>query len=117
MGTRMWWMVGMIVAGLVVGLNVRAEDAAPKKESRFEKMDTDGNGSISKEEYKVVHERRLAKMKEKMGDKYDPARAPEMDKAFGRLDADKNGEITKEEFATARQKAKDAKDGDDDEQD
>ena len=56
------------------------ERKGPKKdgqrgEAHFKAMDTDGDGSISSGEFSAMHEKRMAKMKERLGDKWDPERA------------------------------------------
>jgi len=73
---------------------------------RFAKLDTNGDGSISLDEFKVVQEKRLEKMKEKLGDKFDPEKVPNTEKAFARIDTDHSGSISREELAAGRDKVK-----------
>jgi len=79
----------------------------PKPRKRhFEAMDTDGNGSISLDEFTVAHEKRMAARKEKMGDKWNPeiaAKMPSAEVVFGKMDTDENGEVTKEEMKAGRE--------------
>jgi len=74
------------------------------KGDHFARLDADGNGTISLGEFKAGHEKRMAMMKERMGDKFDPNRkGPDPEKIFGKLDKDGDGALTKEEMAGARE--------------
>lgn len=80
----------------------RAPGKRPDAGERFKAMDSDGNGSISLAEWKAAHEKRIAAMKERMGDKFDAARVPNPEDAFKKLDKDNDGKLTKEEVAAGR---------------
>jgi len=67
---------------------------APNPEEMFKRLDKDGNGSISKEEYMASPQA-----------KKDEAKAAER---FGKLDKNGDGSLSKEEFAAATKKKKDA---------
>jgi hypothetical protein len=80
----------------------------------FKANDADGNGTLSLAEFKDMDAKRAAKMKEKLGDKFDAAKAAKMPSAeerFAKLDADKNGQLTKEEMTAGHAKAKTAPEG------
>jgi hypothetical protein len=66
--------------------------------ARFAAMDTDGNGSISLAEFKVAHEKRMAAMKERMGDKAPPAPKKTAEEIFAALDTNKDNALSKEEI-------------------
>lgn len=71
---------------------------------RFAKLDTDQNGSVSLAEFTAGHEKRMAMMKERMGDKWDAERAaksPGPEVAFGKMDSNHDGMLSKEEMASA----------------
>lgn len=69
----------------------------------FARIDKDGSGSLSLEEFTVAHEKRMAAMKERRGDvpeeDHTPPPAAEI---FARMDADKNGSISEAEFFAGR---------------
>ncbi|NQX01576.1 EF-hand domain-containing protein [bacterium] len=60
------------------------EKKAPNPEKAFKKLDTDNNGSVSLEEYKV------SPMGTRAGDKAEPK--------FKKLDTDGNGSVNLDEF-------------------
>lgn len=79
----------------ITAVGVNAQDAGKKKapmkpEEMFKKLDKDGNGSVSKEEY-------LASP----GAKKDAAKAEER---FGKMDKDKNGSLSLEEMTPKKKK-------------
>lgn len=92
----------LAVLALSVSLNAAEGDAkkpeGEKKkanpEEAFKKLDKDGNGSISKEEFMASPQA-----------KKDEAKAGE---AFGRKDKNSDGSLSKEEFIVAPKKKKDA---------
>jgi hypothetical protein len=115
-------VTGMVVASVVVTSAAWAEDvekptddtvrkprrerrerpARPEALARFKAADTDGNGTLSLAEFTVVHEKRVAEMKERLGDKWNEERAaqrPSAEDIFTRLDKDKSGELTPAEMA------------------
>jgi len=67
------------------------------KSKLFEKMDANGDGKITKEEYKKSQEAMLEKIKDKLGDKADMM-TKIFEKMFDKMDADSDGVVTKEEF-------------------
>ena len=90
-----------MIAGLAVGLSHAEEeggkgkgkgkgkgDPAARAEMMIKKLDTDGNGTISKDEFAAGP--MAAKMKEKGGD-------GAIDKIFKARDKDGDGELSKEE--------------------
>ncbi len=76
-----------VVFGVVSPLAAQ-EKKAPNVEAIFKRMDKDGNGSLSLEEFRGKRE----------GDKVEAA--------FKRIDKDGNGAISLEEFKAARAGAK-----------
>jgi len=74
---------------------------------RFAQMDTNGDGVVSLEEFKAAHAKRMEALKEKLGDKFDPARLEKKaEEMFTRLDKDNSGGLTREEFAAALEQHK-----------
>jgi hypothetical protein len=65
----------------------KGEGKRPSPEEFFKKLDANGDGSLSKDEY-------LASPRAKQ----DPAKGAEN---FGKMDKDGDGKLTKEEFAAA----------------
>jgi hypothetical protein len=108
------WLA-VCVIGIGVAMAVSAPGAENKKgdgkaggrgpagdpEARFKAIDTDGNGTISLAEFKAGHEKRMAAMKERMGDKFDASKAPNPDEIFKKIDANGDGQATKEEMKNA----------------
>ncbi len=116
-------VAGMVVAGAVVASMAIAEDTeapagdavkkprherrerpegAPRAMERFKAADTDGNGTLSLAEFTVVHEKRVAEMKARMGDKWNEeqaAKRPAAGEVFTKLDTDSSGGLTPEEMA------------------
>jgi len=77
--------------------------------ARFEAMDTDTNGTVSVKEFTAAHEKRMAEMKARMGDKWDAERAakrPSAEEQFKKADANGDGALTKEELRQARQEGR-----------
>ncbi len=75
--------------------------------AHFKAMDTDGDGKITLSEFTVMHEQRVAKMKERLGDKWDPERAakhPGAAEIFEKMDADGDKSLTKAEMKEARKR-------------
>lgn len=104
--------VAVCAVGLAMALSVYAEETKKdgpgaggpgghgnfNPEERFKAMDTDGNGTISLAEFKAGHEKRMAAMKERMGDKFDASKAPNPDETFKKIDKDGDGQLTKDEL-------------------
>jgi len=110
-----------VVAGIVVvslcGAAFAAESEGGKerkgpprgadRKGHFEEVDADGSGGLSLAEFKAAHEKRMAAMKERMGDRWDPERAakhPGAEEIFKKIDADGDGQATKEEMKAHFQK-------------
>lgn len=91
--------LGVLFAGALSMVAV-AEEGAVKEHakgdkggSKFEAMDTDKNGSISLEEFKVNFAKRQG-MRKAEGDKPQPT----AEDVFNKLDTDKSGSLSKEEM-------------------
>jgi hypothetical protein len=102
-------MLGVLVAGSLGLAVAQAEEAVataggPAKGERDGKMfaaiDTDGNGTISLEEYKAMVAKRMEARKPKEGEAAKPA--PNAEERFNLLDTDKSGGLSKEEMAAGR---------------
>ena len=116
-------VLGLLCAGVLYSVSaVAGEGREPGarraggqgKADRFAAADTDGNGMLSLAEFEAMHNKRQEKMKERLGDKYDPEKAakrPSAAKIFERLDADANGSVTKEEMAAGRAKGRERRGG------
>jgi hypothetical protein len=75
----------------------RAERAA----KNFAESDTDANGTLSLEEFKAGHEKRVAARKEHLGDKWDPemaAKGPSVEDKFAKIDKDGDAQLTQDEM-------------------
>jgi len=111
-------VLGVLVAVLVVheavaqgeGKGRKGEGRGPREKpvvDRFAQIDANGDGVISLDEFKAAHAKRMEGMKEKMGDKFDPARLEKKaEEMFTRMDKDNSGGITREEFAAALEQHK-----------
>jgi hypothetical protein len=100
LGGRAWSAEGEAVAAKEAAPAVKAPDA-PRRDfgaERFKEMDTDKNGSISLDEFKVVQEKRIEGMKKRMGEKFDATKVPSAEEAFKKADADANGSLSMEEL-------------------
>ncbi|QEL14398.1 EF-hand domain-containing protein [Limnoglobus roseus] len=102
----------VLIAAFTFGLSVAgtfADDPKPEKGKgklggldkgkMFEKLDADGDGKVSKEEYK----KGMEKLKEALGDKAGEkgkkvAEKMDPDKMFEKIDTNKDGYISKEEY-------------------
>ena len=82
------WMVLCLMAFALIAAPTAwsQEKKAKGIEKMFKKLDKDGNGSISLEEYKALA-------------KGDDAKAEKLEKKFKKLDADGNGSLSMEEMA------------------
>lgn len=79
------------------------------KGARFKALDADSDGVLSLEEFKAMQAKRLAKMKEKMGDEFDSdcaADMPSPEDRFAALDKDDSGTLTKQELWAGHKKSK-----------
>lgn len=83
--------------------------------ARFGKIDTDGNGSLSQDEFKNYVKQRRSERRQKHFNKADAnndgqvskaeyleAKRKRAEKRFARMDKDGDGNITNEEFASAK---------------
>ena len=104
-----WLTVCVLGIGVAMSLSAVAEEKKPERgpggrgpagdpEARFKALDADGNSTVSLAEFKASHEKRMAAMKERMGDKFDASKAPNPDEIFKKLDANGDGQATKEEM-------------------
>ena len=67
----------------------------------FAKIDADGNGSVTLDEFTTAHEKRVARMKERKGDRERPEGArtpPAAGEIFSRIDSDGDNAVSQEEF-------------------
>ncbi len=103
-------LCGLVVSVLAVGTTFAAPgEGGGKKDKgqrltpaeRFAAMDADGSGEVTVEEFTTAHEARIAKMKERMGDRERPEGArtpPEPAKVFERIDENGDGVLTQDEI-------------------
>jgi hypothetical protein len=110
-------MLGLVCAGVLGSALAVAEDETapaagpgrgPGHRAHFQAADTDGDGALSLAEFQAMHAKRLEHMKERLGDRYDAAKAanrPSAEDIFKKMDTDGNGLVTPEEMAAARPKA------------
>jgi len=85
-----------------------------KRAEHFKAADTDASGGLSLAEFKVMHEKRMAMMKEHLGDRYNEewaAKMPSAEGIFAKIDADESGEITKEEMREAHKRRREHRGG------
>jgi Ca2+-binding EF-hand superfamily protein len=68
------------------------------KSKFFEKLDTNGDGKVTKDEYKTFFENLREKAKDKGKGKLENLPEGLSEKMFDKLDADSDGAISKEEF-------------------
>lgn len=69
------------------------------KSKMFEKMDADGDGKVTKDEYKKYREQASAQLKEKAkNQKVAGLMNSVLDKLFEKMDANGDGKVTKDEF-------------------
>jgi Ca2+-binding EF-hand superfamily protein len=69
------------------------------KAKLFEKMDADGDGKVTKDEFRKFREQATEKLKDSgKGEKLGGQLGGLLDKLFEKMDADGDGKVTKEEF-------------------
>jgi Ca2+-binding EF-hand superfamily protein len=105
--------VCVLTAGLAFGEHPTGEAKGQKPDpaARFAKMDADGNGSVSLEEFKASHEKRMEAMKKHKGENA-PAEGrtpPPPEKIFERMDRNGDGAISLEEFKSGPKGRKEGK--------
>lgn len=85
------------------GKGKNGKRGAGDPEAMFKRMDADGNGKVTKEEYTKFQEAVQEKLKDK-GKGGAGKGAGLGDRLFTMMDADKDGSITLDEFKKAREK-------------
>ena len=70
----------------------------------FQRLDTDGNGTLSPEEYKVSYDKRMEAMKARAAAQNKEFKMPTAEEAFAKIDTDADGSISKEEFVASMAK-------------
>lgn len=107
--------IGVIAACVALSLSAPAAMAKPGgKGKHFEKMDTNGDGVVSREEFDAKHDEMFSKMdangdgnvtKEEMKaahkarmEEHKKKRAEHMKKHFGEMDKDKDGSLVFDEM-------------------
>lgn len=95
----------LLLAGFAVGLaatGVEAQDGKkPKldKSKAFEKLDTNADGQLSKEEFKSGFEKIKDLLNEKGGERAKKiTEKMDFDKVFDKIDTNKDGTISKSEY-------------------
>ncbi len=103
--------LGVICAGVLSMVTVQAEEAVIKEhakvdktKSRFEMADTNNNGSVSMDEFKVVFAKRPVRTPVKEGEVAPAAQTAE--EVFNKLDTDKSGTLSKEEMMAGHTRGK-----------
>lgn len=104
-------LVSLFAAGTSLAESVQGKEGGKKHDpaKNFARMDADGSGSVTLEEFKAAHEKRMAAMKEKKGDQERPEGAktpPAPEERFARIDANSDGAISLEELSAARKEKK-----------
>ena len=114
LGTLCVALVGASIASAKEGGKkdkaAKKPDRAARAAAHFKTMDKDGNGTISLPEFKVVQKKRMAMMKKRMGDKWDPKRAakrPSAEVIFAKIDADKSASLSADEMKAAHKRMRD----------
>ncbi|MCE9614381.1 MAG: EF-hand domain-containing protein [Lentisphaerae bacterium] len=106
MGLTLAMAAAMMLGGKVFAANGPGGDHKHKgmnPEERFAKMDADGDGSVTRDEFMTAHKAWAEKKFEKRGEEgnFEEAfakRTEKLGERFDTLDADHNGSLTKEEF-------------------
>jgi len=83
------------------------EDGKPGKTGKidkakiFDKMDANGDGKLTKEEFKDATEKMMERLKDKIPAGAGGKAGGFAEKRFGSMDADKDGSVSKREFEKA----------------
>ena len=96
---------GTTIAGSGDGGGKQGKGPRLSPEERFAKLDADGSGEVTLEEFTAMLEKRIAAMKERRGDKERPdgnRTPPPPEKIFERLDANGDGVLTQDEIKNRR---------------
>ena len=109
MGSLCVALVGssVVFAGEGKKENQRNRKHGERSAAHFKASDTDGNGSISLSEFTAMHEKRVARMKERQGDRWDAERAAKRPSAaaiYKTMDADGSGGVSKAEMQEANKR-------------
>jgi Ca2+-binding EF-hand superfamily protein len=102
--------LGVLMAGALSVAVAQAEEkvaGAPARVARdgFAAIDTDGNGTLSLEEFKAMVAKKHEARKLKEGEAAKPA--PNAEETFAKLDTDKSGGLSKEEMAAGHKGPRD----------
>ena len=81
------------------GSDWNTQDAAQRQQDFFKKIDTDGDGKVTKDEFKTF-------LSSKSGGANSPAGAPSVDDIFTRIDTNGDGTIDESENASFMQSMK-----------
>ncbi len=69
----------------------------------MERLDANGDGEVSKQEFTAGHERQMERARERLGEEFDAEReAEKLERRFQKLDVDGSGSLSSEEFSKAR---------------
>jgi hypothetical protein len=102
-------LCGLAVSALTMGTTFAAPGEGGQKQGkgqrmtpaeRFAVMDADGSGDVTVGEFTTAHAERVAKMKERMGDRQRPEgrTPPAPEKIFERMDENGDGVLTVDEI-------------------
>ncbi len=93
--------IGLAITGADAqdGKNLKGKLGKADKGKVFEKLDANGDGKLSKEEFKTGFDKVKELIEQKGGDKAKKiTEKMDVDKAFEKADTNKDGSISKEEY-------------------